>query len=121
MSELYWITRLDAVCGIIATVIAFAFIFMVVGFMAFVICANEQDKEREKEQARNILRYSLIIFLVSIFMYVFTPDTKQALIIYGVGGTIDYVKSNDKAKQLPDKVIDALDKYLDSIDKGGEK
>lgn len=45
----------------------------------------------------------------------FVPTTKQALIIYGVGGTIDYVKSCNKAKQLPDKAIIALDKYLESI------
>jgi hypothetical protein len=37
--------------------------------------------------------------------------------IYGVGGTIDYIKSNDKAKKLPDKCIEALDKYLDNINK----
>ena len=34
----------------------------------------------------------------------------DALLIYGVGGTIDYVKSNKTAKQLPDKCIKALDK-----------
>jgi hypothetical protein len=43
------------------------------------------------------------------------PTTNQALIIYGVGGTIDYVKNSDKAKQLPEKAIMALDKYLESI------
>ena len=34
----------------------------------------------------------------------------DALLIYGVGCTIDYIKSNDKAKQLSDKCIKALDK-----------
>jgi hypothetical protein len=54
-------------------------------------------------------------------MYIFIPDTKQALIIYGVGGTIDYVKDNDKCKQIPNKVIDALDKYLEYLNKEDEK
>jgi hypothetical protein len=35
--------------------------------------------------------------------------------IWGVGGTIDYVKSNATAKQLPDKCIEALDKWVDSL------
>lgn len=33
-------------------------------------------------------------------------------LIYSIGGTIDYIKSNEKAKQLPDKCLQALDKYL---------
>jgi hypothetical protein len=43
------------------------------------------------------------------------------MMIYGVGGTIDYIKSNDTAKQLPDKVVSALDKYLDSLNEEDEK
>ena len=33
--------------------------------------------------------------------------------IIGIGGTIEYLKSNDTAKELPDKVIMAIDKLLD--------
>lgn len=39
----------------------------------------------------------------------------DALLIYGVGGTSDYVKSNETAKQLPDKYIKALDKWVDNL------
>ena len=35
--------------------------------------------------------------------------------IYGIGGTIDYIKSNETAKQLPDKCIKALDKLVDNL------
>ena len=42
-------------------------------------------------------------------------DTNEALMIYCVGGTIDYVKSNKTAKQLPDKCIKALDKWVDNL------
>ena len=50
-----------------------------------------------------------------IFINVFIPTKNDALLIYGVGGTIDYIKSNDTAKQLPDKCIKALDKWADSL------
>lgn len=33
--------------------------------------------------------------------------------IYGVGGTIDYIKENHTAKQLPDKYIKILNKWTD--------
>lgn len=33
----------------------------------------------------------------------------------GVGGTIDYIKSNEKIKQIPDKCFNALDAWVDSL------
>lgn len=56
-----------------------------------------------------------IVFFVSIFMNLFIPTTNEALLIYGVGGTIDYIKSNDTAKQLPDKCIKALGKWVENL------
>ena len=64
---------------------------------------------------------SIIATLVLIVINIFIPTTNEALLIYGVGGTIDYIKSNNTAKQLPDKCVKALDKYLDNINKEEEK
>ena len=50
-------------------------------------------------------------------MAVITPSTKDLYAIYGIGGVIDYVQSNETAKQLPDKTIKALDKWLDEMNK----
>ena len=64
------------------------------------------------------LNFLNIVFPTTIIitlLFIFTPTTKEALMIWGVGGTIDYVKSNDTAKQLPDKCIEALDKWVDSL------
>ena len=35
--------------------------------------------------------------------------------IYGAGTIVDYCKENSKVKEIPDKAIDALNRYLDSI------
>ena len=48
---------------------------------------------------------------------IFIPTQTDIMAIYGLGGTIDYIKSNDKAKELPDKVVDALTRYIDNIEK----
>ena len=56
-----------------------------------------------------------IIGLLGILGVVFIPDTKEAYVIYGVGNTIDYLKNNETAKQLPDKAIQALDKWADKF------
>ena len=33
----------------------------------------------------------------------------------------DYIKNNDKAKKLPDKVVNALTRYIDHIEKEESK
>ena len=81
------------------------------------------DTQEEKEaQRRSKIKANklLIIGFISVLLCCFIPSTKEMYAIYGIGGVIDYVKGNEKAKKLPDKVIDALDKYLDE-QKGEEE
>ena len=59
-------------------------------------------------------RFTFAVIVVSSINF-FIPTTNEVLMIYGVGGTIDYVKSNKTAKQLPDKCIKALDKWADNL------
>ena len=35
------------------------------------------------------------------------------LIIYGVGGTVEYLQNNETAKQIPDKTLQCIDKLLE--------
>ena len=56
---------------------------------------------------------SCIVLLSVSTINTFIPSTKDAYIIYGVGGTFDYLKNDEKAKEFPDKVIEAADLYLD--------
>ena len=39
------------------------------------------------------------------------------MLIYGVGTTIDYVKQNNTLQQIPDKCINALDAWVESLTK----
>lgn len=47
-------------------------------------------------------------------MRIFIPTAQEALVILGVGTTIEYLQSNETAKQIPDKTIKTLDKLLDN-------
>ena len=118
MNELYWITRCD---GILTAIIIPMVICIIVAGVSLCISCDSYFDDDERKVAR---KYSIICGRIGVFLLIaqaFVPTTKQALIIYGVGGTIDYVKSNEKAKQLPDKAIIALDKYLESINEETEK
>ena len=48
---------------------------------------------------------------------VFVPTTKDAMLIFGVGSTLDYIKSNDTIQEIPDKCINALDAWVESLNK----
>ena len=113
MSEIYWITRMDGVN-------TFLTICEVVISLAFVWCAVTalfaDGSEQRMSAVKDLIRTGVVALIVG-FMLVFIPTTKEMLLIYGVGGTIDYIKCNDTAKGLPDKAIKALDKYLDELSK----
>ena len=55
--------------------------------------------------------------IVCLLIATFLPSSKQGYVIYGIGNTIEYLQSNDKAKELPDKAVDALSRYLDECGK----
>ena len=128
MNEIYWITRLDGICVFLTLIAVFSVIATVVLFFTGLIKRSDADihNEGSKTWEQNIetskmclyfAKRCAIIFFVSVFINFFIPTTNEALLIYGVGGTIDYIKSNDTAKQLPDKCVKALDKYLDNLAK----
>lgn len=128
MNEIYWITRLDAICAFLWIVSFLSFLLL--GILLFVAIISKINAEVDEENCeywnicmqryKECMRYAktaVIVFFVSVFMNIFIPTTNEALLIYGVGGTIDYIKSNDTSKQLPDKCVKALDKYLDNLTK----
>ena len=110
---MYWVTRMDGIN-------TFLILFIIPGgilSLCFLILSLIVDNSEKKERLGKVLEYVGSATFIAGVILVFTPTTKEMLLIYGVGGTIDYIKSNDTAKELPDKAVKALDKYLDEISK----
>ena len=113
MSELYWLNVLGNLNG-------FCRFFMVLSIIAFVVCVIfyfvSKDEDLYSLTSKSIakfIRFTLLpILIISTIGNTFIPDAKTLYVIYGVGGTLDYLKENKTAKQIPDKAILALDKYL---------
>lgn len=128
MNEIYWITRLTYICDFLTTVAVVSFLISAFT-VVFVVCnrieANNYEKGGENwnyymqrfKMSLSYFKRFIFVAIVACFINLFIPTTNEALMIYGVGGTIDYIKSNETAKQLPDKYIKALDKYLDNLTK----
>lgn len=111
MSELYWLNvfgNLHA-CG---EVVVFLSILVLLCFGIWTITSGSDYEEPFKMIKRKV-KCSIYALVFGATICVFIPSTKSLLIIYGVGGTIDYLKENKDANKIPDKCIKALDKYLD--------
>lgn len=122
MNEIYWISRLDFVSGFLLFCSITSGIILCISIVGR--CCNNKNDEREAYFYRNFLKtfyWALSIFLISIPSFLFIPNSRQMLMIYGVGGTIDYIKENPTAKQLPDKCIKALDTWVDNVLETKEK
>lgn len=110
MSEIYWISRLDYICNLfIVLSIVFGVIVVVGGFT--LIVADKSDNDYPV--ILKTVKKSLLMFSCSILVVIFLPNTKQAYMIWGLGGTIDYIKSNETVQKLPDKTVQCLDKFID--------
>lgn len=110
MSEIYWISRLDYICNLfIVLSIIFGTIVVVGGFILVVSDRSDNDYPT----ILKIVKRSILILGFSVLGVIFLPNTKQAYMIWGLGGTIDYIKSNETVQKLPDKTIQCLDKFLD--------
>ena len=126
MNEIYWITRLDAISDFLTIIAIVSFLISVVMAAFAMYNRFEADDYAEGGKYYNcymqrfkiFLKYfkrSILVIIVSCVINVFIPTKNDALLIYGVGGTIDYIKSNGTAKQLPDKCIKALDKWVENL------
>ena len=110
MSEIYWISRLDYICNLfIVLLIIFGTIVVVGGFTLVVSDRLDNDYPT----ILKIVKRSILILGFSLLGVIFLPNTKQAYMIWGLGGTIDYIKSSETVQKLPDKTIQCLDKFLD--------
>lgn len=112
MNEIYWITRLDAINVLLAIFLSISIVVFVIYLIGFLLNGGDIDKGFDKKDFRVFKTFFFSSALLSIAV-VFTPSEKDMFMIYGIGGTIDYIKSNETAKQLPDKCIQALDKFVD--------
>ena len=118
MWELYLINRIGMFHNLCVPVAVLGCIIAIIIFFCS-ITTDDWDGSlvfgKSQEQLRKNAKRFFIIGLLGILGVVFIPDTKEAYVIYGVGNTIDYLKNNETAKQLPDKAIQALDKWADKF------
>mgnify|MGYP000086988133 FL=1 len=121
-SKMYWFTRLSAITTALETILIISGILAGAVLILWVIVYlsdpeyipdGEESKRRFLKIGTKTLCISIIIFVIGLIGKTFIPTTSEALVIYGVGESVEYLQYNKDAVQIPDKALQALNKYLD--------
>lgn len=108
MWELYLLTRLGVIFPILVLIMVFA-----TGVLLISVIDIAHDGVGEKN--RMFFKRSAVTLAISIIGIVIIPSEEDMLLIYGVGTTLDYLQDNEKVQQLPDKCVDALEAWVESL------
>ena len=120
--KMYWFTRLTAITTALKTILVVsgilagaALIFWVIVYLSDpeYMPDGEESKRGFLKIGSKTLCISTIVFAIGLIGRTFTPTTSEALVIYGVGESVEYLQNNKNAVQIPDKALQALNKYLD--------
>ena len=109
MSELYWIS----VIGKLNTF--FWIMFGISVAAAAILFILTSDYEDDHIKLAKPIKRTIISTIVCGLCGIIIPGKNEAYFIYGAGTIIDYCKDNSNVKEIPDKAIDALNRYIDSI------
>ena len=115
MKEIYLLTRLSELSHVMEILEIICIIVITVFAVSIGVVWLSEQEVKLPGWAKKWLLGTIAVLSVALVLDFFIPNRNDMLLIYGLGGTIDYVQSNDKAKQLPDKAVEALNKYLDIV------
>lgn len=120
MSTLYWINVLDNINFLFILIFMASLLFSAACFIANLTCtASEVSETLNYKRFIKAKNWAYTLLIISTLIITFVPSKRELYIIYGVGGTLDYIKENPTAKELPDKCIKALDTWVDNFNKEG--
>ena len=120
--KMYWFTRLSTITTALKTILIISLILAAAALIFWLVIHltdpeympdGEESKRRFLKIGSKTLCISTIVFAIGLIGRTFTPTTSEALIIYGVGESVEYLQNNKDAVQIPNKALQALNKYLD--------
>lgn len=119
MNELYWISVISKLNTLFWIVFSISVLASVILFVLYT--SIDYNYENEIAKLKKQFKLTAISLIVCGLAGVITPGKNEAYFIYGAGTIVDYCKDNPKVKEVPDKAIDALNRYLDSISEDKNK
>ena len=114
MWELYLLTSLEVIFPILVLII-------ICSAGVLLISSIDIAHDGVGEKNRMFFKRSAVALAISVLGVIVIPTKEDMLLIYGVGTTLDYLQDNEKVQQLPDKCVDALDAWVESLSEEEKK
>lgn len=113
MWQLYLIEQLSSLKDLFIVMLVLFSVVCIVSWIMVVIdcCDDDEEKKLMIKYGRKYLYFTIL----SALLLAITPSTGSAYRIFAIGTTLEFLKSNDTAKQIPDKMLKIIDKYLDEF------
>lgn len=114
----YLLLILDKVSTLALTCVVFSSIAFIISLIFHIVASCEDGNIRgdysanQKNTIKKIKTTALRILIPAAIVLTFVPNSKQAAIIFTAGGAIEYVQGSEKIKELPDKAVECLDKFV---------
>ena len=117
MNTLYWFGVLGGFATTFCAQAIILGVIFIIAFVAFIVLYVDEGKDDESTLPIKRMLWKIFIPLcITIMAGIFIPSKEDMYMIYGVGGTLDYLKENPEAGKLPDKTIEflnvAMDEYI---------
>ena len=121
MWAIYLITRLDTILGLSWTTLAVALATIFTCALAYAFVKGNYDEEESRASLAKIMKSCIPFIVISALICIVTPTTKEAVVIYAGGKTIEYVEEHNEILETPDKVAKLANTYLDNLTEKLEK
>ena len=121
--QIYWITRLDYIQGFFLLIGILTTIFLSVALIIRIVQKLEENEYSSKNEKitkdifiKKILR-GLILSLLFVIIGIMIPNAKEMCAIK----IIPVIVNNEKAQQIPDKMLNLANEWLDELKPKKEK
>nr|UVX43475.1 MAG: hypothetical protein [Bacteriophage sp.] len=106
---LYFIEQADNLIALLGIILAIVIILFIVCLIVASIARDEEEKKLGIKHLKKITPL-LAVLIVSVTLI---PSTKSCYRIIGLGTVMEYSKTNEKVKELPENFIKAVNNYLE--------
>lgn len=124
MKNLYWFSVLDGFKCVSITAMIILIVTVVVLLITYIVMVAENENDSIRTKIGKMAFKMFAALCVTSLFVIFVPSKEDMYVIYGVGKTLDYLKENPDAKNLPDKTVEFLnvvmDEYIDEHKKNDD-
>lgn len=96
-------------------ILAAIFVIAVIACYLVSVTNYDIDKDEEEELRKNSKKF-LLYAIIPLMLGIITPRAKMSYMIIGVNTLQEIVENNKSIQELPQKSVDALNRWLDSIE-----